>query len=359
MEKKEDINFSIIIPVYNAEKYIKDNVMSILNQTYGNFEIILINDGSQDNSKKICMELEKSDKRIKVINKENEGVSKTRNLGMEVAKFKYICFLDADDYVEKDMLETYVRILKNNENVEMINCGFFSEVMDEKNKEKSQIDIVNYIEKFYKTREEIKKDFIEMWDKHLLYNIWNKVYVKQIIEKNNIKFPDYNWGEDIEFNRKYLLNISNMYNTEKSFYHYIRGRNNTITGKYIKNLYDIRLKENIEFKKYFEEFGIALKDYSEFCARRHIERTIGCIENLFSEECDLSYKEKYKEVKRIILDETTRQELKIMKPQSKKIKILLIPYRMKLVIMAMAMGKILSICKRRLPKIFNSLKNKR
>ena len=100
-------------------------------------------------------------------------------------------------------------------------------------------------------------------------------------------------------------------------------------------------------------------NYEEFCARRHIERTLGCIENLFNEECNMSFKEKYKKIKQIIYDETTREELKKMKPQSKKVKILLIPYRIKSVLLAMIMGKGLAFCKKKLPKLFNSLKNKR
>lgn len=359
MKEEIEIKFSIIIPIYNAEKYIKNTVTTVLNQTYKDFELILIDDGSNDNSKIICENLSKSDNRIKFISKKNEGVSKARNLGIKQSKNKYICFLDADDYIENNMLQTYVDIIKVYKDIELINCGFFSEIQGETPTEKSQIDIINYKEKYYKSKEEIKEDFVTLWDKHLLYNIWNKVYVKDIIEKYEIKFPNYNWGEDIDFNRKYIMKINNMYNTEKCFYHYIRGRGNTITGKYIKNLYDIRLKENIEFKEYFEEFGIREEDYSEFCARRHIERTLGCIENLFNEQCDLTLSEKYKEIKRILNDNVTREELKKMKPQSKKVKILLIPYRIKSVLLAMIMGKCLALCKTKLPKLFNSLKNKR
>ena len=214
-------------------------------------------------------------------------------------------------------------------------------------------------DKNYPNIEEIKKDFVTLWDKHLLYNIWNKMYKREIIEKHNIKFPDYNWGEDIEFNKEYLLQVNTLFNMQKCFYHYIRGRGTTITGKYIKNLYEIRLKENQEFKEYFDKFGIEKSNYEEFCARRHIERTLGCIENLFNEECNMSFKEKYKKIKQIIYDETTREELKKMKPQSKKVKILLIPYRIKSVLLAMIMGKGLAFCKKKLPKLFNSLKNKR
>lgn len=354
--KKNDIMFSIIIPVYNAEKYIERTVESVLKQTYDGFELILINDGSKDSSKEKCEKLAQVNKKVIFFDKKNEGVSKTRNFGIQKSNYKYICFMDADDYIDKDMLEEYANIIEKYPSLEMINSGYFSEVFSNEN---IQHDKIFLKEKFYFNREEMQKDFVLFWDKHLLYNIWNKVYIKDIILKNKINFPNYNWGEDIEFNREYLLSINNIYNTEKCFYHYIRGREDTITGKYIENLYEIRLRENQEFKDYFDKFGIKKSNYEEFCARRHIERTLGCIENLFNEECKMSFKEKYKEIKKIIYDETTREELKKIKPQSKKIKILLIPYRVKSVLLAMIMGKGLAFCKRKFPQLFNSLKNKR
>ena len=96
---------SIIVPVYNTEKYLSKCLDSIVNQTYKNLEIILINDGSTDNSKAICEDFAKKDKRIQVINKENSGVSVSRNKGLSLAKGNYIAFIDADDYAELNYIE--------------------------------------------------------------------------------------------------------------------------------------------------------------------------------------------------------------------------------------------------------------
>lgn len=103
MDKNEKI--SIIVPVYNAEKYLKKCINSIINQTYSNLEIILIDDGSTDNSGNICDEFAKKDNRILVIHKKNEGLSATRNVGIEKATGEFIGFVDSDDYIEKDMYE--------------------------------------------------------------------------------------------------------------------------------------------------------------------------------------------------------------------------------------------------------------
>ena len=103
---------TIVVPIYNVEPYLKKSVSSIINQTYKNLEIILVNDGSTDNCAKICDEYSKIDSRIKVIHKENGGLSDARNAGINIATGKYISFVDADDYITNDYIEYMYTILK-------------------------------------------------------------------------------------------------------------------------------------------------------------------------------------------------------------------------------------------------------
>ena len=99
------MKFSIVVPVYNVEKYINKALDSILNQTYNNFEVIIVNDGSTDNSQKIIDKYTKLDKRFKSYKKENGGLSSTRNFGIKYTTGDYLLFIDSDDYIEKDYLE--------------------------------------------------------------------------------------------------------------------------------------------------------------------------------------------------------------------------------------------------------------
>ena len=115
---------SIIVPVYNVEKYLKKCVDSILGQTFTDFELLLIDDGSTDNSGSICDELAKTDNRIKVIHKENGGLSDARNIGIEVAKGDFIGFIDSDDYIDEDMYAfLYNNILKYDAELSMCEIG--------------------------------------------------------------------------------------------------------------------------------------------------------------------------------------------------------------------------------------------
>ena len=107
------MKISIIVPVYNAEKYIGTCIDSILKQTYQNFELLLINDGSSDNSLEVLNQYSKKDKRIRVIDQKNIGVAKTRNKGIQLARGEYIAFIDNDDYIDEDYLEQFMNVCNN------------------------------------------------------------------------------------------------------------------------------------------------------------------------------------------------------------------------------------------------------
>lgn len=339
--------FSIIVPIYNCENYLKKNIESILNQSYKHFELILINDGSTDNSLDIINSF--TDKRIVVINKKNTGVSDTRNVGIKNSKYDYICFFDSDDYIEKDTLNNYVYII-NKYNPDMVLCGFFSEVNNKK-------DLLYFDEKYYSNKNMIKDDLVQLYSKHMLYNVWNKVYKKEIIINNDIKFPKTNWGEDRQFNQDYLKSINTMYCTDKCLYHYVRERKDSITNKYYDNLFEIRINECINLIYFFNYFKINKTDYINFISANFIERSLGCIDNIISTKD--SFKNNYNLIKKIIYHDQTREYLKYYIPKSLKMKILVIPIKYKLVFLAYVFGFIIHFIRSKFPGVFNNLKNKR
>lgn len=348
---------SVIMPTYNMEKYIEKAVNSVLNQEYKNFELIIIDDLSNDMTIDICRQYASSNSSIVFLEKNtNTGVSDTRNIGLSMAKGEYIYFMDSDDYIEPNMFKDFMDIMKNKQ-PDFITTGYFSEVDSSSNK--NLVDKIYTKERFYNNKDEIKEDFIEMWEKHIYYTIGNKLYLKEIIDKNQIRFIPGDWGEDLNFNRDYLMHVDKLYNTSKCYYHYVRERSGASTKKYNEGLFKVRLKENREFAQYFDKYGISKEQSESFIAKRYIERTLGCIENLFHVECKLSFKEKYKHTKEIINHEETKKYIKIFKPNSKKIAIMLIPYKLHMYLLAMMMGKVLSYIKRKFPDIFNKLKNRR
>lgn len=180
---------TIIVPVYNSEKYIGRCLESILNQTYSDFELLVVNDGSKDNSLKIIKEYEnKYPNRIIAINQENKGVSITRNESIKRANGEYIMFVDNDDFLDKDYIEVFVNEIEKG-NYDVVLGGYRRPNQDGKIIKKMQL----------KNTE---------WSKFMIMAPWAKIYKKQYLLDNNIEFLNVNLGEDIYFNLKAML-VSN------------------------------------------------------------------------------------------------------------------------------------------------------
>lgn len=189
-----NVVISIIIPVFNSEEKIKRCIKSILNQSFDDFEIIIIDDGSADKTGSICDYFAQVDKRIKVIHIENNGVSNARNIGIDKAEGKYLMFVDSDDYIDELMLETYIRDL-----------------------EEKQLDIcigsINIIEnnkiKTYKIFDDEEIDSKKFWnllgeDLSVLGYVWGKLFRTDLIKKNHLSFDtDMYSQEDLNFNLSY------------------------------------------------------------------------------------------------------------------------------------------------------------
>ena len=170
---KDNPTISVIVPIYQVEKYIDKCLESIIKQTYRKLEIILIDDGSKDNSGKICDYYAMKDHRINVIHKPNEGVSKARNLGIEKSSGQYICFVDADDYISENYIEELYRLCIEND-AEISICGVIN-IKENIIKEKSK-----KIEKVWNSNQAIKELFEE---KYFYCVMWAKMY-KRNCSKN-------------------------------------------------------------------------------------------------------------------------------------------------------------------------------
>ncbi len=218
MEEK----ISIIVPIYNVEKYIKRCVDSILKQTYKKLEILLVDDGSPDNCGKICDEYKKIDKRVKVIHKKNGGLSDARNKGIENATGKYIMFVDSDDYIEIDMVEYLYRLLKKNK-CEIAICNY---IYDYSNKDKNYIAIDGTFEKIYNSHEAIKE---LLKDETIKSFAWNKLYRTELFQ--NIKFPVKRLMEDVATTYKLFMNANKIVFGSEPKYHYVQREGSILHNK--------------------------------------------------------------------------------------------------------------------------------
>lgn len=210
------IKFSIIVPVYKVEKYISNCIESILTQSYKNFELILINDGSPDKCGEICDKYADKDKRIKVIHKKNGGVSSARNIGIQNANGEYIWFVDSDDWIEENaLLILFEKIKYNNPDLIIFN----SKMIKKNNVIINKFNVDNYELINMNTNEFFNKYYFKY---NIGFELWNKLYKKDIITENNIYFSDEETiGEDLLFNLYYYEHINNYLYIKDILYNYL------------------------------------------------------------------------------------------------------------------------------------------
>ena len=233
---------SIIVPVYNVELYVEKCLESLVNQTLNDIEIIVVNDGSKDNSKQIIQDFIKKyqNKNIVYLEKENGGLSDARNYGIPYAKGEYIAFLDSDDYVEKDTYEQMYDIAKEEE-ADMVECDFYWEYPN-----KTRQDIG---EKYYTKKQMIEKVRVVAW---------NKLIKRDILEKTKIIFPKGYRYEDVEFTYKLIPHLNKVSFLKKPCIHYIQRKNSISNSQNerTKEIFDV-LENVIKYYKennYYEEY---------------------------------------------------------------------------------------------------------
>lgn len=353
---QKTIEISVIIAAYNVENYLERAIRSILDQSFDQFEIIVIDDGSSDKTGEIAKDLAKEDERIRVYQLENRGVSAARNFAIEKTRGKYIYFMDSDDYVDANMLsDTYEQIARTN--VDLVVFGFCFETWKENNLIQQFPTKSSY--HVYNNKDEIRDNFVYLWDCDIFYNVWNKIFVADIIKEKRIYFEKMKFGEDLQFNIDYLYNCNSIITLDNCYYHYIRERQGAATYSYIKDLFQIRKREFKNLRKLFKYWNVLEKDGKEYISRRYAERVVGCIENIFEKSGPKTIREKLREIRMISSDKSVQYSIRYACPNSKSIKIVLFLLKYKYTILLYLFGSTAFIIRRKFPIIFNKLKYSR
>ncbi|NLN05510.1 MAG: glycosyltransferase [Clostridiaceae bacterium] len=221
---------SVIVPVYNTEKYLKKCIDSILNQTYKDIELILVDDGSTDKSLEILREYEKQDNRVVVITQENKGVSEARNTGLEAATGRYIGFFDSDDYISLNMIEHLVGILEDG--YDFASCGWLYETEEGKTEQSTSGSI-----KVLETRNDILTCMFEQGG--CAPNVCNKLLRGDIIKQHGIRFPKgIKIGEDMIMLCEYVLNCGKGFYDPNPLYHYVTRKDSAYHKRIVKGSFD-------------------------------------------------------------------------------------------------------------------------
>jgi len=272
---------SIIIPVYNSEKDIEECILSVINQTLTDIEVILIDDGSTDNSPKIIKEYqEKYPQMIKIKTIQNSGAATARNIGLEMATGEYIGFVDSDDYIESSMFEKLYNQAKEKQS-DITICGYFLET-----KAKSTIRQIGHLEQYDKSIKENPNIY-----KVSVPYLWNKIFKRDFIIKYQIRLNrKLRIFEDLEFVYKLYMEANKISKVDEALYHYRKQNEGALTEKFSEKFFDIipalkSLKKYAKKKEYYQN----IEEYLTCIALKHIY--IRC--NMEISENQLKMKLKY------------------------------------------------------------------
>ena len=278
---------SIIVPVYKVEQYLKRCMDSVLNQTYKNIEVILVNDGSPDNCPALCDEYAKIDSRVRVIHKENGGLSSARNVALDSVKGDYIFFVDSDDWLALDTLEVLNEYLEKDYDMISFQRTYLTEekVVEKGEKNPKDMDVSQYID----------ASFLGRYD----FFVTTKIFKAEVF--NNIRFLEGRNYEDLEIMHRLFLNMKKVVGLDYFLYYYWKGNEGAITNTItMKNIKDHYLSANEIYqacKKYLEERG---KDSSNIVAWYKVEMAQLYIDYLKSTDKD---EELFSKIKREISEE--------------------------------------------------------
>lgn len=233
------MKYSVIIPVYNVEKYIKRCVKSILSQRYNDLEIILIDNGSTDRNGSICDIYANEYANISVYHIENHGVGSARNFGLSKARGEFIYFVDSDDYLVGNLFAEFEdKFVPDLDLLVFSYYNSFEEDLTEKQRTEKSLPFKGNYDK-----DGFIKIFKELFLSDMLYTVWNKIYRREFLLENNISFEQYELGEDVRFNLNVYRNVTKVYLSQESYYVYVIGRIGSAMSGYNPKRLQYQLQE--------------------------------------------------------------------------------------------------------------------
>lgn len=233
------MKYSVIIPVYNVEKYIDRCLKSIISQNYDDLEIIAIDNGSTDSSGSICDTYASEYSNISVYHIGNHGVGSARNFGLSKARGEFIYFVDSDDYLVGNLFADFAdKLVSDLDLVVFSYYNSFEEDLTEKSRTEKSLPFKGSYDK-----DGFIKIFKELFLSDMLYTVWNKIYRREFLLENNLSFEQYELGEDVRFNLDAYRNVNKIYLSQDSYYVYVIGRKGSAMSSYNPKRLQYQLQE--------------------------------------------------------------------------------------------------------------------
>lgn len=341
---------SIIMPVYKSEEYLKTSVESILHQTFTDFELLLIDDCSPDNSGKICDEYAEKDNRIKVLHlQKNGGAGNARNEAMKVITGKYLCFVDADDYISRNMLETLAKAVEKFP-AKVVVFGLIEEYYSKNGTPLRGMPYCYDERKILKTKQEVRNEILDLEAIDFYGYPCNKMYEVEYLRSTGATFPKMKFNEDIIFNIDFFMDVDSCNILTITPYHYVK-RSGSTTGSFIPTYFeDIMVKIDRLYDQ-FKYWNMLTDENLNFIALRYVRYMFSALERNFDKRSGMNTKQR----KEFLKNELNSERYKKFEPYlhgKKFIGIMAKVYKTKNVFLCLSLAKIISLVKKILPSVF-------
>lgn len=351
--------FTVVMPAYGVEKYLEKAVETIKEQTFEDWELIIVEDGSPDKTAEIAEELQTTDTRIRVIHHEkNKGLSEARNTGIQAGKGHYIWFMDPDDTVDSTLLENVADSLNKNP----ANLVIFGHVEEYYNEDGSfaYAHEIKPDKKYFTTPDRIHNYVIRLEQETIYGYAWNKLYDLDYIKKKNLQYETVRLIEDIVFNIQYCMDIESMLILDITPYHYAKRMSGSLTTKFVPDYYPLhhrRIEMLLRQQQYWKS------DTKQNCAilgglyGRYI---LSALERNCDKRSGMKGKDRRKFCKKVFQDSMFQQLLPIaVAKDSRSLKIALCCLNTKSAVLCTILGRMVHIVRTGMPMLYSKTKSER
>ena len=340
---------SIITPVFKVENYLRKCIDSILAQTFSDFELFIVDDGSPDSCGMIADEYEKKDSRVHVIHKENGGAPSARNAGIEMASGEYLYFPDSDDWLEPTYLQELYDVAEKT-GAQLVISGF---VMEYYENNKNQSYSVSMPEADYNNQQIVRCNLHKYFNNMMMAVPWNKLYRASFIEEHNLRFPNLKW-DYLHFNMDVIMDIEKVAISSSTGYHFFRSRPGSETTTVFDGMLYKKRKEQFEHVlKVYKHWGIKDREICSTIYGYYAARLVQCVQ-----EASMSESDKKEDIIRDILnDSLSEKALRVGRVDSKPLAIAIRPMRNKNVKGCILVGKLMGFVKNNMASLFHKVKS--
>lgn len=351
--------FTVVMPAYGVEKYLKKAVDSIRNQTFGDWELIIVEDGSCDRTGELADRLAGKDSRIRAVHHEkNKGLSEARNTGIRQAKGKYIWFMDPDDSVEENLLQSVWEAQKENP-AQLTVFGHMEEYY-EKDGSFSYAHSVKPHKKFCRNQEQVREEILLLEQETLYGYAWNKVYDLDYIRDKKLQYETVRLIEDIVFNIEYCMDIETMNLLEMTPYHYAKRMEGSLTTKFVPDYYPLHRRRIFMLYEQQKYWGKASGKTCSVLGSLYGRYILSALERNCDSRAEMSHKDRKKFCREVFADPLFRKLLPAAEARdSRALKLALACMKARSVFLCLAFGRVVHLVRGNLPMLYSKVKSER